>query len=250
MQNRMMTGAGGDRWVLLQNLSNTSKRPEGRRSHSVGHRIVRAGPGAFRPHEIVLPVFHDHERAFDIALGRDLLELSSIREGNETCEVIVKLRDVAVFPATISDVVRPVSVLEDERVDWLSTIVKLTDQWLPQIDLEWAAWSARTCDTDASHLLVVLNVVSAEKNVVPTVLVHHRRRPQSPLSPSHVAHIQDTGVLLPRHQILRRERVHEDLLAVRRRIGRVDPILVLKDVGFGVRIPTRQNRITRSRRLR
>src|SRR5262249_46791800 len=128
-------------------------------------------------HEIVLPVLHDHEGAFHITLGGDLLELGSIGEGNEACEVVVQPRNVAVPPATISNVVRAVPDLEYERIDRLRAVVKLIDQCLPQIVLERAARPARSGDTDASHLLVVLNVVSAEKKVIPTALMHNRRRP-------------------------------------------------------------------------
>ena len=105
MQDRMMTSARGDRCVLLQNPSNAIERPERGRPDGVGHCVIRAGPAAFGPHEIVLPILHDHEGTFDVTFGRDLLKRRPIGEGNEAREFALQLRDVAVPPATISDVV-------------------------------------------------------------------------------------------------------------------------------------------------
>ena len=107
-------------------------------------------------------------------------------------------------------------VAEYKRIDRLRTVVKLVDQGLCEIVLERAFGTARSGDTDASQPLVILNIVGAEEQVIPAVLLYHRRRPQCALGPAHVVHIQNTRVLLPGHQVFRGKRIHEDLFAVGR----------------------------------
>src|SRR6185312_14082407 len=133
-----MTGASSNRWILLQNFSNSVERSKRRGRHGVGDGIVGACPGAFRPHEVVLPVLQDHEGSLDVILGRNLLEDRPIGEGNEAREVVLQLGNVAVAPASINDVIRPVTVLEYERINRLRPVVKLVNEGLSQIIRERA----------------------------------------------------------------------------------------------------------------
>ena len=109
VQHRVMAGAGRDRRILLQDLADALERPERRRADRVRHGVVRPGPAALGPHEVVLAVLQQHERAFDVALRRDLLERRAVGERHEAGEVVVQPRDVAVPPAAVDDVVRAVS---------------------------------------------------------------------------------------------------------------------------------------------
>src|SRR5438552_18792915 len=57
-------------------------------------------------------------------------------------------------------------------------------------------------------------------------------------------------MFLPRDQIARRERVHERLLIIGRRIRRKDPVPPIEHMRFGVGIPPREDRIPRASHLR
>src|SRR6185369_13486947 len=117
-------------------------------------------------------------RALDVAGGRDLLERRAVRERHEAREVVIQLRDVAVSPATVDDVMSPVlRIAEHHLVDRLRAVVKAIDERLAEIVLERAGRRTRPRDADAAGLLVVLDVVRAEEQVVPAAFLDDRGRP-------------------------------------------------------------------------
>src|ERR1041385_6975717 len=78
LKHRVMSGAGRDSRVLLEDLPDSLKRPERRRPDRIGDGVVRPGPSALGPHEVVFVVLDQHERALDVAVGRDLLERAAV----------------------------------------------------------------------------------------------------------------------------------------------------------------------------
>src|SRR5688500_14216841 len=56
-------------------------------------------------------------------------------------------------------------------------------------------------------------------------------------------------MLLPRHEVRRRKRVHVELLVVRGRVGRIDPVPAREDMGIGIGVPALNDRIAGARRL-
>ena len=63
LNDGMMPGPGGHGRVLLEDLANPLEWSQRRVRDRVGHRIIRPGPSALGPHEIVSAVAHEHEMA-------------------------------------------------------------------------------------------------------------------------------------------------------------------------------------------
>src|SRR5678815_4120345 len=245
----MMAGPGGNGGVLLQDLADSLERSKGRRADGIRDGVVRAGPAALGPHEVVLVALQQHERAFDVTRRRDLLERAAVGEGNEARKIRIQLRDVAVPPAAVNDVVRAITILEYHLIDRLRTVVKPVDQRLAEVVRERTRGRSSAGDPDAADLLVVLDVVRAEEQVVPAVLFDDRRRPDRALRPRHVGDVEDARVLLPGDEVVRGESVEKGLLVVRRRIRWKDPVLSAEDMRFGVGVPAGENGIAGARRL-
>jgi hypothetical protein len=94
-----------------------------------------------------------------------------------------------VTPAAVDEIDGAVGVFEDVRVDRLRTVVELVDERFAQHVLERAFGPTRARDAESAGLLVILNVVGAEDQVVPAVLVqmvgaHTARRAHEMLAAS------------------------------------------------------------------
>ena len=83
LDDGVMAGARRHLRILLQNLSDAAERTQRRVADGIAHAVVGAAPASFAPHEVVLPIALQHERTFDIVLGRHLLIGFAIREGND-----------------------------------------------------------------------------------------------------------------------------------------------------------------------
>src|SRR4029453_8035558 len=125
-EHRMMPRAGRDTRILRQDVAGALEGSERRRPDRVRDRVVRTGPAAFGPHEVVLAVLHENPRALDVARRRDLLEhRPRAVNRHEAREVGIELRDVAVTPAAVDEVMRAAGIGEDEWIDRLRAVVKL-----------------------------------------------------------------------------------------------------------------------------
>ena len=153
-------------------------------------------------------------------------------------------------PATIHDVKRTVAILKHHLVDGLRAVLKSVDEGFAKVVLERTMRTARARHTNAAHLPVVLDIVCAEEQIIPTTFRHDRRRPQRASRPPNVRRIEHARMLDPCHEIPRREGVHKGLFAVRRRIRGEDPVLSLEDVRLRVGVPARDDRIAGTTRLR
>src|SRR5712672_1876003 len=89
----VMSGAGSDGGILLQYFTGPFEWAGDGVTDGVGHGIIGPGPAALGPHEIVFPIFAEHERSFDIVLGSDLLERGSVREIFKRSEVRLQADD-------------------------------------------------------------------------------------------------------------------------------------------------------------
>src|SRR5689334_13357279 len=186
----MMPRARGDGRVLLQDLAGTLEGAERGRPDRVRDRVVGTGPPALGPHEIIFVVLEQHECAFDVPRRCDLLERGPVGKRHEAREVRVELRDVAMPPAAVNDVVRTITILEYVLIDRLRAIVELVDQRFAEVVSEWSVGAACAGDADASHRRITLNVVRAEEEVVPSVFFHDRRRPERAAGPRYVFHVE------------------------------------------------------------
>src|SRR6185437_6654770 len=96
----MMTGAGGNGRILLEDLADALKWAGRRVCHRVGDGIVGSAPTTFGPHEIIFPIAADHIRTFHIAIRRDLLERGAVGEGDEAFKIGPEFSDIAMPPAS------------------------------------------------------------------------------------------------------------------------------------------------------
>src|ERR1043165_9446669 len=119
---------------------------------------------------------------------------------------------------------------------------------MAEVVREGTVWRAGACHADTALLLIILDVVGAEEEIVPAVLLDDRWRPHRPTRPFHARGVDDAWMLIPGDQIGRREGVEKDLLVVPVRIRRIDPILSGENMDFGIGVPTRKNRIARALR--
>src|SRR4051794_26008271 len=124
-----MPCSGGDGRILLENLADSLERPRRRRADRIRDGVVRSRPTTLGPHEVVLTVLRQHERAFDITARRDLLEGRAVGEGDEAGEGVVEPSDVTVPPAAVHYIEGAVrGVAEDHLIDGLRTVVKAIDE--------------------------------------------------------------------------------------------------------------------------
>lgn len=93
---------------------------------------------------------------------------------------------------------------------------------------------------DAAGFTLV-DVVAGEEKVILAVGMDGRGRPHGAFHPLHLVVGDDPGMLLPVYEVFRREGVHEGLLVVVGRVGRVDPVGVAEDHPFGVGVPARED---------
>ena len=137
LNDRVMPRAGSNLRILLQYFVDALERPEWRIGHRVGHRIIRPGPAAFRPHEIIFAVSLEHERPLNVALRGDFFESCPIGKCFEAPKIIPKPGDVAVSPAAINQIVLAVRIAERKLIDRLRAIMEAVNQRFAQIILEW-----------------------------------------------------------------------------------------------------------------
>src|SRR5215831_4510725 len=128
----MVTGTCRNRGVLLQHFADAFKRTNWRSSNCVRHRIIGPGPAAFGPHEIIFAIFEEHHWTLDIVFGSDFLESRAVWKIEESCEIRLEPRDIAVRPTAVNEVVLFIHVAEYELIDRLSSIPNDADQGLAE----------------------------------------------------------------------------------------------------------------------
>lgn len=128
----VVSGTGGYGRVLLKNLAHALKRAERRVGYGVGHAVVGAAPAAFRPHEVVLALALEHERALHVVLGRHLAVCGAVVEGHDAQQVVAETHHVAVSPSAVVHVVLAVVVAEHELVYGLCPVHDVVDERLAQ----------------------------------------------------------------------------------------------------------------------
>jgi hypothetical protein len=150
-----------------------------------------------------------------------------------------------VLPTAVIHIPRTVLVAEHELVDGLRAVHDLVDERFAQIILERTRGIVGHGYTDAADLALV-HVIRAEKEEILAVLLHDGGRPQSVTQPLYARVVDNALVLGPLHQILRRKTVEVELLAVRRRIGGIDPIGVAEHHALGIGVTPLENGVARS----
>ena len=172
----VVSGPRGDGRVGLQDRPFPLEGAEGAVGAGVGHVVVGAGPATLTPHKVVSPVSLEHERTLHIALRRHFLVDAPVLEGDEAHQVVTQLHQVAMPPAAVVHIVRPVVIQEDELVDGLRPVHDLVHERMPEGVLERAGGVVSHGDADAA-LPFLVHVVRPEKEVVLPVLPDHGRRP-------------------------------------------------------------------------
>ena len=228
MQHGVVTCARSHILIRAQDHALTHEGAQRVVRHGIGHTIVGACPAALRPHEVILAVADEHERPLDITFGRNLLEGLAVVEGDEPAQVVTQLGDIAVAPAAVIHVERAVLVLEYELVDGLRAVDDLADKGLAQIILERPCGVVRHGYAYAADL-ALMHVVRAEEEIILSILLYGGGGPQRTPQPLYARRVDDTLMLGPLHQILRREGVEEQLIVKWCRIGGIDPIGVAED---------------------
>src|SRR6188474_2798663 len=112
LDHRMMAGARGNLWILLQYFTYSLKRSERRIRYRIGNTIIRSGPSAFRPHKIILPFADKHERTFNITLWRYFFKLGSIIKRNKPTKVSIEFGNIAMSPTAIYQIVLSIFVFK------------------------------------------------------------------------------------------------------------------------------------------
>ena len=236
----VVPGAAGDRRVLFEDLADAFERPEGRVGDGVGDAVIGARPAPFRPHEVIFSAVPEHERPLGVIRGGDLLVEGAVVEGHDTQQIRRQAYHVAVPPAAVVHVVAAVVVAEDELVDGLGPVDDAVDERLAQRIAERPGRGVGHGYADAAGFTLV-DVVAGEEKVILAVGMDGRGRPHGAFHPLHLVVGDDPGVLLPVYEVFRREGVHEGLLVVVSRVGRVDPVGVAEDHPFGVGVPARED---------
>src|SRR5580698_5355628 len=119
MKHRVVTGAGGDGGILLEDLADALEGAGGGIRHGVGYGVIGAAPTPFGPHEIIFAVAGDHIGTFHIAFGGNLFEGRAVGEGDEAFEIGAEFGDITMSPAAIDHIILAVFVFEDGLVDRL-----------------------------------------------------------------------------------------------------------------------------------
>lgn len=84
----MVTGAGSDFFIGLQDGTDPLERPGHIIGHRVGHFVGLVAPTAFRPHEVVGTLTVKHKGSFDVPFGRYFPEEAVARPGFKTGKII------------------------------------------------------------------------------------------------------------------------------------------------------------------
>src|SRR5436309_1502176 len=121
----MMAGAGRYGRGLLQYFANSCERPQRGLANGIGDGIIGTGPAPFGPHEIIFPIFAEHNRSFDIVLGRDLLEGASVWKIQEPREVRFQPHNIAVRPTAVDEVILSILIAKNKWINGLSAIADL-----------------------------------------------------------------------------------------------------------------------------
>jgi hypothetical protein len=108
-----------------------------------------------------------------------------------------------------------VVVAEDELVNRLRAIVEAVNQRFAEVILERSFGPVCHRHANAAGLLIVLDVIRAEKQKIASVLRDDCRRPHRSARPRHGVRVEDTGMLGPRDEVRRGDRVEEQLLVMR-----------------------------------
>jgi len=117
-------------------------------------------------------------------------------------EIIAESRDVAMSPAAIDEIILVVLVVENELIDRLSAVVKFIDEGMTQVIAIRAFGAGRHRYTDASPLLVILNVVGTKEKEILLAFLHDSRRPHGPLRPFDGSRINNVLVFGPVNQVI------------------------------------------------
>ena len=220
--------------------------------------VVRPGPAALGPHEIIFPVLLHHERPLDVALRGDGLIGLAVLKRHDAQQVIAEPDHVAVAPAAVIHIICTVIIPEHELVDRLGPVYYLADKRLARLGPVYYLADKRLAKcvpvrpfrrvghshADSAHLVIVLYVVGAEEQIVLPVGMDYRRSPHGFLCPADILFLQDGRVLLPGNQVFRGEGIEMVLLLIKVGIGRENPAFVAVDNRFRVSIPTFEHGIS------
>ena len=199
----VMAGTAGDLTVSRgENGSSPAEGTPGCIGGAVVDPIGAVGPVPGGPHEIVDAVALEHTGRLYVVGGRDLAEGDSVIEGHESCHISVHAADIAVPPAAVIEIDRPIVVLEQVGVNGLGPVVELADEGMIQKGFEGTDGRVRDGDLQASHLAHVGNVVGGENVVEFSVDLLHGRSPDGALDVREPTHVDDILMQLPVGQIL------------------------------------------------
>ena len=163
----------------------------------------------------------------------DFTELS---DGGD--HVFTELDHYCMAPAAVVEIRLAIVINEGMGVDWLSSVVVLRDERFAQGVFEWARWRIADRDADSGS-------VSCRKvEVIVPIFNCNRWCPRSPVgAPWYVFEVENAAFISPVSQVVACPNFEEGLVFVGGREGWVDVVSTLEVVKFGVRIPTRENRI-------
>ncbi len=176
--------------------------------------------------------------------------------GNKAGIVGIQFSHIALPPAAVEHIVRPVHVPEHELIDGLGVVVEGIDQGFAQVIAVRPARCIGYRHPDAAKVIYVvirvvaarprrpLHVIPPEKQVVLPVFFDRRRGPHGLPHPLHDAGIQNARVLFPVYQVLRRERIQKQLILEGRRVGWKHPVRIPENYSLGVGVPPFKDGVT------
>ena len=145
-------------------------------------------------------------------------------------------------PAAVIHIIGSVVVSKNELVDRLCAVHDPVDQRFAQRIAERPGRRIGHGDADAAHLVLV-DVVTREKEVIFAVGLKDRRGPHRPFYPRNMLRRKDPGMLLPMHEVLRGKSIEKRLVFIKSRISGINPVFVAENHPFGIGIPSLKKRI-------
>ena len=126
----------------------------------------------------------------------DRPENCSVFKRDKTSKIIVQFADIAMSPPTIDKVILAIGIAKGKLIDWLSLVIKLIDKRLTEVVAVWSFWTIGNSQSDATRLLIVLNIVGAEEKKIFVPFFSDGWSPDSIAGPGNILYIQDTRVFI------------------------------------------------------
>jgi len=144
----------------------------------------------------------DHEGALDVVLGRDLFVELAIRHGDHMLQIFRQLGHHAMALPTVVEIDRAIIILLNHGVDGVRVPLKVADERLANRIDERSTGLVAHCNADAPiESIGLLNVVGREEEILLTVEVNRRRRPDGIRSPRDILHAEHGAVLRPVNEV-------------------------------------------------